>query len=515
MGAFGFGCRRGGRRRGVIVAPLLRLAQLPVGAIVLDFDPAVGIVADGAGRVAQWMDRTGGVTLAQATDAAKPVWAANGWASGLPSVSGDGVDDILTGPNPAVDHGWFFHVAERGPSNTASTPTARDLFEFGRSGDGLAIALGGQRPGSDAAQTALRVNSPGSATNFQNRTPWGVGQRSILVQSLVSGSGGQALAMDGAAGMGAFATTPGTTTKTTTSLFGSTTGPNQRQGAKYARLLAVDYDKLPGKREQQYNRFLIEGALARTYGLDKTAWPATHPFKTRDPMPSDFTGNNRLIQVWGNSISNYIFGFLETAFSYSRLDSGLTHTNASAPGTTETAIHNQFVNGYDTGSGVTSGLGIADQRKKITLFLERVQNGVDNPVNSSADFASMKADLRADVAAVEAAQGMSAGQGHIGIMQGWISWNNFSVVGGASRSFIDDYNHWLNTTFPNYVIRTSDFTRSLAAPGLPYADAIYYARSQPPIALNRNGDLIHPSDTLSQLLAQFITAWVEAKGWDK
>lgn len=77
----------------------------------------------------------------------------------------------------------------------------------------------------------------------------------------------------------------------------------------------------------------------------------------------------------------------------------------------------------------------------------------------------------------------------------------------------------MRATYPNYLtivngMTVSEYCRSLAAPGSPYADPTYFARIQPPLSLAR--DTIHPNDTLSQLIAQnLLVPFIEAKGWHK
>lgn len=58
-----------------------------------DADEAASITTTGSG-VSEWEDLVSGYVLAQAIDAARPVWAADSF-NGLGGVTGDGVDDFL------------------------------------------------------------------------------------------------------------------------------------------------------------------------------------------------------------------------------------------------------------------------------------------------------------------------------------------------------------------------------------------------------------------------------------
>jgi hypothetical protein len=515
MPRLGFQMRRAGLRR-TAAERLFALAQWPGAAIAADFDAAVGVVADAAGRVAQWADARTGLVLTQAVDAAKPQVSVHGWAPGLPAITGDGADDLLSGPSLALGHHWAVLIAERGVANGASTPTAREIFETGRSGDGLRLALLGERPGADAAQTRLKANAPGSAASFTAVATWAVGQRSVITVSI--GPDGDALAIDGGV-MGNRANSVGAVAATGTCLFGSAVGPNQRLGGKVARFLAIDYDTLPGKREQQYNRYLLEAHLAGIYALDKAGWPATHPFKARAPVASDWTGNNRLIQLLGNSIGNYTAPFYAPNLSYPYLAHGMTVTNACVGGNTTTQIRDRFLAGFDTGSTTTSGLPVADQRRKLTILGEFFQNG---PTATSGDpEARMRGELAEIVAVVEAAQGAAPGQAHLMLWDSWVSWSDQSQSGTPLRAVIDARNAYLAATYPNYLFRASEIARATAAPGSPYADPTYHARQQPALARNRNADNTHPDDVLCNLIcAGFMgltgaAAWIEARGWDK
>ena len=506
MGRIGFTIRRAARRRPPGLAPLpFSLALLPPGAVRFDFDPADGVTANGA-TVAAWRGHgPDGPTLTQPDPAAQPGFAEHGWAPERPSIAFDGIDDLLVGPALPLERGWTFLVAERGQNPVASSPSSRELYEFPRPSDGRKQTVQCLNRTQDGTQRVVRIGSAGTGATTNLLPGWGIGDRAIIV-GMIDGDG-NAGAIDGAA-MGLPATTAGTVLIGETAFGGSQAATVRRQGARWARFLGVDFDLLPGGREQQYNRHVIEGYLAHRFGTTGTL-RTDHPFRLRAPLARDWPANSLCIQLWGNSIGDAVAGQLNAALGYPARGIGVF--NGCVGGNTTTQIRDRFLAGFDTGTGASSGAALARQRARIISIGEFFQNG---PATAGGDsVAQMQTELAEMVTAVEAAQNVAAGHGRIAIWQRWVSWSDQSRIGGASRTAIDAMNDWLVATYPAYLVPMTDYVLSLAAPGSPHADPVYHARGQPPIALNRNGDLIHPDATLAALMARFLAGWLRERAW--
>lgn len=492
---------------GVPVAPAQQpaqaftLAMLPEGA-VLDFDAATGITLN-VNRVAQWDAAIGAGSFTQATNSSRPVYAANGGPNDKAYLVGsDANTGVAMTSNEALVNNWAdFLIMERPNVDQNAVASFKRILNTARLSDGLAVHILLQRAVTDASQDKVYVsqlggNGPTARGGFGKGTGW------HLFTHLFDDLNTQYSGTDGNLSTGL--PPGGSTTSAATSILGYSS--NDRSAiVNLARRLRLDLALMPGGGEQVANIWLIEGYLAWAYGLQDKL-PSGHKYRNRAPLSSDYTGNNRLWQMWGNSLGLGTVGQLGGVLQVNA--NGITVNHDCVGGITSSNIKSRFDSNQDSPGGTSSGLSATKVRKKLQVFGEMFQNDSTNGV----DTATGQANLASMVAAVEAAQGVAAGAAHLIIWGKWLG----NGESGTTVPLLsaDSFNTYLATTYPNYFLDMGRELAKLSGPDQPYADADAYSRRAISAALRSGaGDVIHLNTTGYTECAKIMKAFADAKGW--
>ncbi len=486
-------------------SPAFSLAQLPANAVIMDLDPAVAssmTMGTTVGtEVKSWRSVHQGspapVTFAQAgADGLAPRVNPTGWDGVLPSVLSDGTNDFLIGDGPYAPRQWHFLVAERATTNNVNTQNSKGLFGGAESNGGRYGRMAVIRATQNPDLNSITFSGLGTSS-LSTRTGFTIGRKMTLFYDL-----GRASSLDGVTKAATPASDVGTATNTY--LFGRGDTDNC-MGMKLARMVSVDPTKFHGSYDNGWATTVIAGHLAWKYGT-QDALSATHPFKSRAPLASDFSGFNPSIQTWGNSIGNGTSAGLPNAVvrdGVSLAQRGSSMTNGCTGGHTPAQIENAFNNGLNLGQGLTDNLPIALQRDKMTMFGEMFAN----PPAAGEDGAMVC--MQRMVPLVEAAQGVAPGGARLLIWAPWSSWNG-DVKSANRQNTIAQ----MRALWPNYVYDIEEDFYQLGAPGAPYDDPTNYALGRPPAALKEANGTLHPNDTGYGELRKLIGAWIVARRWD-
>ena len=487
------------------VAVAFSFAQLPADSVIMDLDPSIAAnmtMGTTVGtEVKSWRSRHTGsppaVTFAQAgADGLAPRLDPVGWDGVLPSVLSDGVNDFLIGDGPYAERQWHFLVAERATTNNVNTQNSKAMFGGAESSGGRYGRIAVIRQTQESTLTNITFSGLGSS-QVQTRGGFGVGTKITLFYDL-----GRASALNGVDK----SATPAAdvNTQANTYLFGSG-NTDACMGMKLARMITIDPTKFHGSYDNGYATTVIAGHLAWKYGTQATL-SATHPFKNRAPLASDFSGFNPSIQTWGNSIGNGVSPGLTSATvrdGVTLAQRGCSVTNGCTGGYRPAQIENAFNTGGNLGQGLTNGLPLQLQRDKMVMFGEMFAN----PADAGEDGAIVC--MQRMVPLVEQAQGVAAGGARLLIWAPWSSWTG-DIKSASRQNTIAQ----MRALWPNYVYDIEEDFYQLGAPGAPYDDPTNYAAGRPPAALKEANGTLHPNDTGYGELRKLIGAWIVARKWD-
>lgn len=482
------------------------LALLPIASRVFDLDANTGVIASGS-LVSQWAASSGTLTVGTTTPAEQPTLVANGWSPGKNVVRFNGLSSgniLRSSSGSFVQRRWTLLAAARPFADQNAVSSFKPIYETARLADGLGAQLVMQRVTTDAAQdkvyaTVYGGGGPAAASGFAK------GTKAILVDR----AAGRPAANSRFAGVNgtyssSASTTAGTTTRTQRKIGGSDDAVSARAAIDLARIVEIDTDQLPGKAEQIATLYLIEGYLAWAYGTQGSL-RADHPFAARAPVAADYTGNNRLWQQWGTSIGNGTAQQLAVVLNAAAV--GITVSNGCVGGTNSAQHVARFNALQDSTNGTASGLSADDIRKKLSVFGDFFANDVSGGIS----WANGKANLAGLVAAVETAQGVAPGQGHIIVWGYWRGSGNGSDAGLADA---DSKSAELQALYPNYFLDMGKALAADAAPTGPMPDASAYTRGVIPLGYRADGtDLLHLNTAGYVRAAQIQKAFAEAKGW--
>jgi len=422
-----------------------------------------------------------------------------------PGTGTGGVGTYAVANSQTVAAGTSMLVAQN------ATAVAKPLIESPRATGNLVIATQVLRGSNDASQQDVQTTGIGTTGTANLAGKFPANTRTMIVQKAAPAR----TAIRVNSSTESASTTVSTVTVTNHSMFGGASNAAARFGGSIARLVRVDYTLLPGQDEQNANRFLIEGMLAWKYGTvaAMVAENATHPYGSRAPVAADYTGNIRNRQYWGNSIG---LGTGNAAVTGSgSVAKGFTVTVGCVGGSNSTNIKDRMLAGTDSGAG-TTGLSTQRQREKLTIIGEWMFNDRDDliakgtPADTTAG--TSFGNLSIMVAAIEAAQGVSAGQAHLMIWGLWYGYAAGNYTGETKRIEDEAFNVQLAGLYPNYFRDPNPLMIERGAPGGAYPDATAYANGVIPTALRLDAST-HPNATGYALLAEDDEAWLLAKGW--
>lgn len=385
------------------------------------------------------------------------------------------------------------------------------------------------RVANDATQDDVQISGTGNtAAGTLTNSAFSAGAKTLLTSTINKGTNGIRV-NSGTSGGGS---TVSTTTAAIHSLFGSQTHASARAAVSLARLLRIDFSVLPGGIEQDANRFWCEAILAWKYGM-VSQWAANHaghPFTTRAPNALDYSGNNRLFQVWGDSLAAGAGGQLGAAINGSVL--GITAQSGGVGGEYSYMTWWRLINGYDNGGAwgnpFTTGKTTTQQAVKINIIGDIVTNdgsisyplgtsasttpetGVSSGTTPSPYVGSTWGNLYDMVKTLESRQGVGTGQGRIIL---WPFWEGNGASGSpnaasraANNTLASDPN------YSAYALNMNIELWKLGAPGMPYADATAYSQGVVPSAL-RAGGSTHLNTTGYLEAANILSAVALAKRW--
>lgn len=485
---------------------------------------------------ATFVGGTGGVSSTTLTitsvTAGKPV-------VGLP-VSGGGASGTATLSAPiSVDAAgvgtWTLSTAQTIADGTSmlqgqnATAVFKPLAESPRATGDLVVSTAALlRVTNDATQDDVQISGTGTAAAATlTNTAFGPGAKALITSEINAGVNKIRLN----SGSSAQTSTVSTTTVSVHSLFGGQSNAACRFGGSLARLLRVDFSLLPGGIEQDANRLLLEAHLAWKYGV-QAAWAANHaghPFASRAPAASDYTGNNRLWQVWGDSLALGLGQQLGTAISATVL--GLTAQGGGVGGEQSWQTWYRQQNGYDNGGAwgapLTTGKTTTEQAAKINVIGDILTNDLSNsyPTGTSASqtpetgitpgntpspaVGSTWGNLYDMVKTIESRQGVAAGQARLII---WPFWEGNG--GGGFNATIRAMNDTLaaHADFAPYALNMNYELWKLGAPGAAYDDPTAYAAGVIPAALRLDATT-HLTATGYLECAKICAARAAAKGW--
>lgn len=479
--------------------PPFELSQLPAGS-TLDNDPAVGVTADGAASVTSWAAAIGTATF---TPTGTPKADASP-IDGLPRVTFSGVDNgpYMTSNEAHFERWADFLVVERSAANQNAVATNKNFYAAPRASNGANTTAWLLRTPNDAEQDDIVISGIGSGNVAVAGVFPKASRRLLRIDRFVTSR----LSVDGASVATQTGSAAGSSTQTL--IGGVTSSSSARAAISFLRRLRQNTDALPGKHEQIWNLLVIEGFLAWKYNrvAEMVAANPSHPFAHRPPLASDYTGKNYCWQSWGNSLMNGTATELPAILGVAAR--GIVATNGGVGGESSNSIYARFVAGYDTGAGTsTPGILIADQRKKITVIGDLGENDGTAGVSQSTRLAS----LAAMVAAVESAQGVSAGQARLIV---WGRWRGNGEAGTDGRIASNDAeSDIIQAAYPNYFINVGKELAKLSLPGQPYADADAAARGVIGLALRKGGgDLLHLNTTGYAEAAKIELAFATSRG---
>ena len=480
------------------------LAQLPAGAVIMDLDPAVPssmTMGTTVGtEVKSWRSVHNGaapaVTFSQTgVDGLAPRLDPIGWDGVLPSVLSDGNNDFLLGDGPYSARQQHFLVAERATTNNVNTQNSKAMFGGAESNGGRYGRMAVIRQTQDTSLASITFSGLGSSS-VSTRGGFTVGRKITLFYDL-----GRINSVDGVTKNACPAADVGVGAPY---LFGNGQTDNA-MGMKLARMLTVDPTKFHGSYDNNWSSVVIAGHLAWKYGTQE-ALNATHFFKNRAPVATDFSGFNPAIQTWGNSIGNGTSAGLTSAVvreGVSLSQRGSAVTNGCTGGYRPAQIETAFNTGANLGQGLSDNLPIALQRDKMTMFGEMFAN----PADTGEDGAI--ACMQRMVPLVEQAQGVAAGGARLLIWAPWSSWTGDIKSTSRANTVAQ-----MKALWPNYVYDIEKDFYELGSPTGSYPDATNYALGRPPEVLKESAGTLHPNDTGYAELRKLIGAWIVARNWD-
>lgn len=115
------------------------------------------------------------------------------------------------------------------------------------------------------------------------------------------------------------------------------------------------------------------------------------------------------------------------------------------------------------------------------------------------------------VAAYEAAQGVTAGNGRIIMLGRWRL--PIQALNDPATDSVVLEDNYLRTAYPNYFCDWCGILWQQGAPDGAYPDATNYAKHVIPAALA--ADNTHPTGTGYQIMGAYIANFIKAKGWDR
>jgi hypothetical protein len=299
--------------------------------------------------------------------------------------------------------------------------------------------------------------------------------------------------------------TGGSTTGSPPTQFGSpgTGGPIM----SVVRRIRLSLDTLAGSYAQLSYHRLLEGHLAWRYGL-QAMLPTDHLYATRAPSAVDFLNKSTNVSTWGNSLTNGMSIHISNGLACGDIRGNYLY-NGGVGGETAAQIWDRFQAGFDTGAGTTSSEPLAMQRARVAVLGDLYTNGFGSTTDTSVTSTRQVVDRM--VAAYEAAQGVTAGNGRIVVLGRWRL--PIQALNDPATDSVVLEDNYLRTAYPNYFCDWCDYIWSLGAPDGLYPDATNYAKHVIPSALAL--DNTHPTGTGYQLLGTYIANFIKAKGWDR